>query len=53
MIPKQLTEPSTFAGLAAVAQMLASFFPQYAMPFHAVTAVAGALAGVLREGKPQ
>lgn len=45
----RLAEPSTYAGLAAVAQMLASFFPQYAAVFHVVTAVTGAAAAALPE----
>lgn len=47
---KQFYEPSTYAGLAALFQMLGSFFPQYAPAFHVATAVTGAAAVALREG---
>lgn len=42
-------EPSTWAGFATLAALGASFAPQYAFAFHCVTAVAGALAGVIAE----
>jgi len=47
----RLAEPSTWAGLAAIAQMLSAFLPaHYAGIAHAVTAGAGAAAVALREG---
>ena len=42
-------EPSSWAGLAALIQVLGAFFPQYAMVAHAATAAAGAAAVALRE----
>jgi hypothetical protein len=50
----RLKEPSTWAGLAAVAQMLKGFVPpQYHVLLDATTAATGALAAGLPErGKP-
>lgn len=45
----RLTQPSTWAGLAAIAQMIGAMFPAYAGPLHAVTAAAGAAAVALNE----
>lgn len=48
----RLQEPSTWAGFAALFQMFAAFVPpQYALPLHAITVVAGTLATVMAEGK--
>lgn len=50
----RLKEPSTWAGFGVLAQMGAGMLPQYAFAFHCITAVAGALAGVIAErGKPK
>lgn len=47
----RLREPSTWAGLAALGQLLASFLPaQYAWVGQIITAGAGAAAVKLREG---
>lgn len=44
-------EPSTWAGLAALAQVLSAFVPpQWAWVAHALTAAAGSAAVSLREG---
>ncbi|MCX7902643.1 MAG: hypothetical protein N2483_10255 [Burkholderiaceae bacterium] len=43
-------EPSTWAGVAAVAQALAVAVPQYAAALGVVTAIAGAVAIAQREG---
>jgi hypothetical protein len=44
-------EPSTWAGLAALSQVVAAFVPPTWQPFaHGVTALAGTLAVKLREG---
>jgi hypothetical protein len=48
---KRLKEPSTWAGLAALFQVGAALAPQYASVFHGATVLAGALAGVIAEGK--
>ena len=44
-------EPSTWAGVSAIAQALAAVFPQWAAACHIVTAVAGAVAIVKPEGQ--
>lgn len=46
---KTFTEPSTWASVAALAQMLSVVLPQYSVVFHAATGVAGALGVALRE----
>lgn len=46
---KQLTQPSTYAGFAALLQLAAAFFPQYSAVLHAATAAAGAAAVALNE----
>jgi hypothetical protein len=47
---KRFTEPSTWAGIAAIASMLAAFLPpQYQLIAQALTAGAGAAAIKLRE----
>lgn len=48
---KRVTEPSTWAGIAALAQLLKAFFPAHAIVIDAVTAAAGAAAVTLTEGK--
>lgn len=47
----RLLEPSTWAGIATLAQLLGSFFPEYALIGHVLTAAAGGAAVALREGK--
>ena len=42
-------EPSSWAGVASIAQALAAVFPQWAAGFHIVTTVAGAVAVALHE----
>ncbi len=42
-------QPSTWAGLATLAQMLGALFPAYAVIAHAVTAAAGSAAVALNE----
>ena len=46
---KRLTEASTWAGFATLAQMGAAIAPQYAFAFHCVTALSGTLAGLIAE----
>lgn len=46
----RLKQPSTWAGIASLAQLLATFFPQYAAIIGAVTAAGGAAAVALNEG---
>lgn len=46
----RFTQPSTWAGLAAMAQVLAAFLPpQYAWIAHAITAGAGSAAVGINE----
>lgn len=46
----RLKEPSTWAGIAAIFQMMKAFLPpQYQIVMDGGTAVAGALAGVIAE----
>lgn len=45
----RLKQPSTWAGLAAIAQMIGAVFPAYALALHAITAAAGAAAVALNE----
>lgn len=46
----RFAEPSTWAGIATLAQMLAAFLPpQYAIVAHAVTGAAGGVAVVMKE----
>lgn len=47
----RLKEPSTWAGVGVLAQVFASFFPQYAIIFNVVSGCAAAAAGALPEGK--
>ncbi|MBN9357544.1 MULTISPECIES: hypothetical protein [Pseudomonadota] len=47
----RIKEPSTWAGLGILAQVLKGFFPAYALALDGVSAAAGALAGVLTENK--
>lgn len=47
----RFTEPSTWAGLGVLAQVLKGFFPAYALLLDGASAAAGALAGVLTENK--
>jgi hypothetical protein len=46
----RLQEPSTWAGFAALFQMLGALFPAYAAVAHAATMAAGAAAVALKEG---
>jgi hypothetical protein len=46
----RLKQPSTWAGIATLAQLLATFFPQYAPIIGAITAAGGAAAVALNEG---
>ncbi len=47
---KRFTEPSTWAGLAALFQLARAFVPpQYQICIDGATAVAGALAGIIAE----
>lgn len=47
-------QPSTWAGLAAIFQVVKTFFPQYAAYVDVLTTAAGGLAVALNEkGKPQ
>ena len=43
-------EPSSWAGVASIAQALAAVFPQWGAVLNVVTAVAGAVAIAKREG---
>ena len=47
-----MQEPSTHAGLAAAAQALAFFFPQYAPVFNIITMLFGGAAIATPENKP-
>ncbi|WP_158522521.1 hypothetical protein [Herbaspirillum robiniae] len=49
----RLKEPSTWAGLGILAQVLKGFFPAYALVLDGASAAAGALAGVMTENKPK
>ena len=50
VIVDRLKEPSTMAGIAAIAQALSFFFPQYAFIFNIITGVFGSGAIVKKEG---
>lgn len=45
-------EPSTHAGIAALASALSYIFPQYALPLNVAVAAFGALAVGMREKGP-
>lgn len=47
----RLKEPSTWAGIGVLAQVLASMFPMYAVAFNVVSGCAAAAAGALPEGQ--
>lgn len=47
---RRLTEPSTWAGLAACLEGVKFFLPQYAAVIVGVQAIAGGVAVMLREG---
>lgn len=52
-ILQRASEPSTHAGLAALAQVIGGFFPQYALIANVASAAFGALAvGMHEQGKP-
>jgi hypothetical protein len=46
---KRFTEPSTWAGFAALFQAGAALAPQYAFALHCATVLAGTLAGLIAE----
>lgn len=48
----RLTQPSTWAGIAALAQLLKAFFPVYAGVIDGVTAAAGSAAVLMNEKGP-
>lgn len=45
----RVSEPSTWAGVAAILQALAFFFPQYAVLINSATVLAGCAAGAMPE----
>ena len=47
-----VSEPSSWAGLAAIFQAATYLFPQYDGALHALTAAAGAVAVAMRENNP-
>lgn len=50
---QRFLEPSTWAGVAAFAQMVAAFVPPpWQLVAHGITAGASAMAVKLREGRP-
>lgn len=49
MIQQRLKEPSTWAGLAALLQVMKVFFPVYAIVFDGLTAAAGSFAVAMPE----
>lgn len=50
VVARRASEPSTWAGVAAVAQALAVALPHYSGALGVVTAIAGAVAIAQREG---
>lgn len=44
---ERLLQGSTWAGLGVLLNVLATFFPAYALPLHMATAAAAAAAGVI------
>lgn len=50
---RRLTEPSSHAGLAALAQVLSVFAPQWAAVLNAATVLFGALAVAIPEQTPE
>jgi hypothetical protein len=49
----RLKEPSTWAGIGVIFQVLKAFFPQYAFFADALSAGAGSIAVALKEGPKQ
>lgn len=49
-IKQAAREPSTWAGIAAIAQAVASLVPAWALALQAISAAAGAVAVAKREG---